>query len=77
MTLLVGQLESASGTEITHILCPHQPAPREGAELKAYLAYITEDRLASAPGVDMGVPINTHQVTDPERGWTLLFDADK
>ena len=77
MILLVDLLENTSGTEIRHVLCSHQPAPREAAELKEFLAYMTEDRLASAPFVDMGEPINTHQVVQPDRNWVLLFDADK
>ena len=77
MILLIDQLENATGSDILHILCSHQPAPREGAELKAFLAYMTEERLAAAPSVDMGVPINTRQVTESGRGWVLLFDADK
>ena len=77
MVLLIDLLENTSGTEIRHVLCSHQPAPREAAELKEFLAYMTEDRLASAPFVDMGEPINTHQVVHPDRSWVLLFDADK
>ena len=50
---------------------------RQGKELKAFLAYMTDERLLAAPAVDMGAPINTHQVAVPEKGWILLFDADK
>ena len=77
MVLLLGQLEAASGTEILHVLCPHQPAPREGAELKAFLDYMTEDRLLAAEKVDMGAPIDTRRVFCPEKDWILLFDAAK
>ena len=77
MTLLVGQLEGAFGGEIRHVLCSHQPALRTGEELKAYLAFITEDRLLSAEKADMGSPVDTRRVTCPEKGWMLVFDAEK
>ena len=77
MLKLIPQVEKESGGEIISVLCSHQAAPREGRELKAFLAYMTDDRLREAPGVDMGTPINTHQVAVPEKGWVLLFDADK
>ena len=77
MTLLISQLENASGTEISHVLCSHQSAPRPGSELKAFLGYMTEDRLKAAEKVDMGSPIDTRQVVCPEKGWVLLFDAGK
>ena len=77
MTLLVGQLEAVSGGEIRHVLCPHQPASREGSELKEYLAYMTEDRLRAAEKVDMGAPVDTRRVACPEKDWVLLFDAAK
>ena len=74
---LVACLEKETGGEILGILCSHQAAPREGKELKAFLDYMTDERLREAPAVDMGSPIHTHQVTLPEKGWVLLFDADK
>ncbi len=74
---LVACLEKETGKEILAILCSHQAAPREGKELKAFLDYMTDERLLEAPAVDMGSPIRTHQVTLPEKGWVLLFDADK
>ena len=74
---LVACLEDETGEEIRHILCSHRPAPREGRELKDFLAYMTDERIREAPAVDMGAPINTHQVVLPEKDWTLLFDADK
>ena len=77
MLSLIRTLEEESGTEITKVLCSHQPMVREGSELKAFLAYMTDERLEAAPAVDMGAPINTHQVVLPEKDWTLLFDADK
>ena len=77
MQELVTSLEDETGEEIRHILCSHRPAPREGRELKDFLAYMTDERIREAPAVDMGAPINTHQVVLPEKDWTLLFDADK
>ena len=75
MMTAVRALEEESGTEISRILCSHQPMPREGAEMKAFLAYMTDERLKTAPPVDMGAPINTHQIVKDE--WTLVFDQSK
>lgn len=77
MLKLIFQVEKEADGEIISVLCSHQAAPRQGKELKAFLAYMTDERLLAAPAVDMGAPINTHQVTVPEKGWILLFDADK
>ena len=77
MILLLSALEKEAGGEVLHVLCSHQPNLREGTELKEYLAWVTEDRLQSAPYVDTGTPINAHEMTDPGRGWALRFDADK
>ena len=77
MLKLVAQLEKETGTELLHILCSHQAAPREAGEMKAFLAFMTDGRLLEAPAVDMGSPIRTCQVSVPEKGWVLLFDADK
>lgn len=77
MVRLVAELEKESGEELIHILCSHQAGPRQASELKAFLAYMTDSRLREAPAVDMGSPINTRQVTEPGKGWVLLFDADK
>ena len=77
MQELVPLLEKESGGEIPSVLCSHRAGPREGRELKAFLAWMTDERLREAPAVDMGAPINTHRVTVPEKGWELLFDADK
>ena len=74
---LVAALEKKTGEEILGILCSHQAAPREGRELKDFLAYMTDERLREAPAVDMGEPVQTCQVTVPEKGWVLLFDAGK
>ena len=77
MFSLITALEEENGTEINRVICSHQPAVREGSELKGFLAYMTDGRLDSAPAVDMGAPINTHQVTEGEKGWMLVFDRDK
>ena len=77
MMKLIALLEKESGGEIIHILCSHQAGPRQASELKAFLAYMTDERLREAPAVDMGSPIHTHQVSVPEKGWVLLFDAGK
>ena len=77
MILLIDQLENATGSDILHILCSHQPAPREGAELKAFLDYMTEARLQTAEKVEIGTPVDARQVVCPEKNWVLLFDAAK
>jgi glyoxylase-like metal-dependent hydrolase (beta-lactamase superfamily II) len=77
MLRLVAQLEEETGEEILGILCSHQASPREGRELKAFLDYMTDPRMQDAEKVDMGSPIDTRQVTNPEKGWVLLFDAEK
>ena len=46
-------------------------------ELKAFLEYMDDERLESAPAVDMGVPIETHEIRKEPEGWTLLFDKGK
>ena len=70
-------IEKETGAAIVHVLCSHQPAPREGAELREYMDYMTDGRLAAAPAVDMNSPVRTCQVTCPDRGWVLVFDAAK
>ena len=77
MIRFLDALEEEAGSEVLHVLCSHQPNLREASELKEFLACMTEERLQAAPPVDMGAPIRTHQVTEPDRGWVLLFDADK
>ena len=77
MKELVGALEKEHGKEILHVLCSHQPMAREAKELKAFLEYMDDERLESAPAVDMGVPIETHELRKEPEGWTLLFDKDK
>ena len=50
---------------------------REGKELKDYLAYMTDERIREAPAVDMGVPVDTHQIVKEPEGWVLVFDRAK
>ena len=75
MLELVRTLEQDDGLAIDSVLCSHQPMMREGKEMKDFLAYMTDERLADAPAVDMNAPIDTHQVQKGE--WTLLFDRQK
>ena len=76
MKALLTALE-ADGGEILHVLCSHQPMVREGAELKAFLAALTDEALKAAPAVDMGSPIHTREFRDDGHGWVLIFDGDK
>ena len=77
MARVIPALEKEMGCTIDIVLCSHQPAPRDGSELKEYLTFMTDERLLSAPSVNMNSPINTHELSCPGRGWTLVFDADK
>lgn len=74
---LIRTLEEEKGMQVMHVICSHQPMIRNGSELKAFLAYMTDERLNSAPAVDMGAPINTHQICKEPEGWTLVYDYDK
>ncbi len=76
MLSLLGSLEG-EGYEVQNVLCSHQPAPRPGAELKDFLAYMTEDRLQAAEKTDMDSPVDTRRIVCPEKDWILLFDAAK
>ncbi len=76
MKALIRTLE-ASGSEIRKVLCSHQAKAREGRELKDFLAYMTDGRIREAPAVDMGAPIDTHQIVKEPEGWVLLFDRAK
>lgn len=76
MNTLIGELKR-DNSFIHHVLCSHQPTLQNGKELEAFLSYMTDERLDSAPAVDMGVPINTHHICKNPEGWTLLFDMDK
>ena len=75
MQTAISALEQETGTEIRRILCSHQPMLKEGAEMKGFLEYMTDERLKTAPEVDMGAPIDTHQIVKDE--WTLVFDRSK
>ena len=75
MLRFVCAAENEADAPVRHIICSHQPAPRDGSELKDFLAYMTDDRLRSAPPVDMNSPIATRMVSEPGRGWTLIFDG--
>ncbi len=77
MKELIRTLEEESGRAINSVICSHQPMKREGMELKEFLEYMTDERLANAPEIDMGAPINTHEVRNDEKGWQLIFDRDK
>ena len=77
MNLLIRELEKQCGKDIRSVLCSHQPMVREGTELKKFLAYMTDERLESAPAVDMGTPIHTHLIGKEPEGWTLIFDKEK
>ena len=77
MKELIRTLEEENGREIRYVICSHQPMMRKGQELKAFLEYMTDERLKNAPGIDMGAPINTHEIRNDEYGWQLIFDIDK
>jgi len=77
MKELIRILEEENGREIRNVICSHQPMRRDGRELKEFLEYITDERLVNAPAIDMGAPINTHEVRNDEKGWQLIFDRDK
>ena len=77
MISLIQTLESTDGSDIRFIFRSHQSDIIQGIEVKQYLAYMTDSRLDEAPAVDMGVPIDTHQVRNDENGWTLVFDKEK
>ena len=50
---------------------------REGKELKEFLEYMTDERMETAPAIDMGAPIHTHEIRNIEKGWQLIFDKEK
>ena len=77
MKELIHTLEEENGRAIQSVICSHQPMKREGRELKEFLEYMTDERLADAPAIDMGAPINTHEIRNDEKGWQLIFDRDK
>ncbi|MER2054496.1 MAG: MBL fold metallo-hydrolase [Clostridia bacterium] len=77
MKELIRTLEEESGRNIRHVICSHRPVMREGDEIKGFLEYVTDERMKDAPAIDMGAPINTHEIRDDEKGWQLIFDHDK
>ena len=75
MKILVRTLEKDFGAKIQKVICSHQPMPREGSEMEEFLEYMTDEQMKKAPAVDMGAPIDTHQVVKGE--WVLIFDQAK
>ena len=75
MLSLVSALEQETGRETGTILCSHQPKEREGRELKAFLAYMTDERMKDAVPIQMGSDIPTRVIAREE--WSLIFDYDK
>jgi len=43
--------------------------------MEEFLEYMTDEQMKKAPAVDMGAPIDTHQVVKGE--WVLIFDQAK
>ncbi len=77
---LLDTLESSTGERVQTVLCSHQAEPRKGEELRAFLEYMTDERLQAAPPVKMNGmygQIDTREAACPERGWTLIFDRNK
>ena len=77
MKELIRTLEEENGRNIRKVICSHQPMMREGNEIKGFLEYVTDERMKEAPAIDMGAPINTHEIRNDEKGWQLIFDWDK
>ncbi len=77
MLRFVRASEQETGFSLEHILCSHQSLPREGSEMKDFLAYMTDSRLRSAPPADMNSPVPTRAAADPARGWILVFDGSR
>lgn len=77
MLALLKRLEETEGSLPRHALCSHQPMLRDGAEVKAFVEYMTDAVLDSAPPVNMNSPIRTHEVRNDAMGWNLVFDRDK
>ena len=77
MISMIRTVEKENGQTISHVICPHQPMPRTGQEIKEYLEYMSDERIERAPFIEMETPINTHHVSNENRGWTLVFDMDK
>ena len=77
MLELIRALEAEYGREIRNVFCSHQPMLRTGKEMKGFLEMMTEEQLTAGPKIDMGAPINTHEVRNEFRGWQLIYDYDK
>ena len=77
MKELIRAIEEENGREIRHVICSHQQMVREGTEIKGFLEYVTDEQIKEAPAIDMGAPINTHEIRNDEKGWQLIFDRDK
>ena len=77
MKILTESLGDYGADAAGYVLCSHQPMLRDGNELKGFLDYMTDERMKTAPGIDMGAPINTHEIRSEENGWQLIFDYDK
>lgn len=75
MRRVISALEDETKTGISQVLCSHQANVRSGTEIKKYLEYMTFERMSTAPAVEMGSPIHTHQIVHDE--WTLVFDRSK
>ena len=77
MLELIRILEKETGRELKHVLCPHQKKMRNANELKGFLEYMTDERMKKAPSIDMGAPIDTHEIRDDLHDWQLIFDYRK
>ena len=77
MTDLLIALKNITGDPVSTVLCSHQPAVRKGAELTAFLEYMTASRMNQAEPFDMGSTIHTYAVRKEPEEWTLIFDKDK
>lgn len=77
MKELIRVLEEESGRGIRYVICSHQPMMRKGEELRAFLDYMTDERMKDVPGIDMGAPISTHEIRNDKMGWQLIFDYDR
>ena len=75
MTDLLHEIEEYSG--VSKVLCSHQHRVFSAEELYAYLDWISEDAVHKADEIVMDQHIHTKQLVLPEKGWTLVFDADK
>lgn len=77
MTELIRVLEEEYGYPVSAVLCSHQPMVRKASELKAFMTYMSDERMKKASEVDMGAPVHTCEIRKEPEGWILLFDKDK